>query len=86
MKLNKWTLLQTILTLAILLNSIGFVVFHMITGNVFNEVRVINITLLAVQFATLILEFSEYKELEKQQKKRIDEISKQIDKHIPRID
>ena len=86
MKLNKWTLLQTILTLAILVNSIGFVVFHIVTGNVFNEVRVINITLLAVQFVTLILEFSEYRELEKQQEKRLEEISKQIDKHIPRID
>ena len=80
MKLDKWSLLQVILTLTILVNSIGFVVFHIITG------RVINITLLAVQFTALILEHLEYREFVKQQKKRIDEISKQIDKHIPRID
>ncbi len=86
MKLDKWSLLQVILTLTILVNSIGFVVFHIITGNVLNGARVINITLLAVQFTALILEHLEYREFVKQQKKRIDEISKQIDKHIPRID
>lgn len=85
MKKYKWCILQIILMITIVVDSIGSIVFNIVTGKVLYEGRIVSITLLAVQFIALILEILEDREREKIARKEIKKFE-EMTKHIPRID